>query len=243
MLSGDDLTIVLFLVGTAISIALTAMSTAGWRHPVLVGGLFSLAAICAGVGVGWPMLKTVSPAVTTIVNQVATNPVAWFMVLMLGMTASLLLPKRGRTSRFPEQSNPTTHVHTPPAPAPVVDAVRESPIVKKESPRVFTEVTIDQLMNFYKGRTSIQGDALVAAHVGKWIRTDGLVWNVSDLGAGDPRILVHLKTKNKNLFSANFDGNEAERAMHLTKGFEVTIIGQIKAADPILVNLQHCELT
>ena len=39
-MSGDDLTISLFFIGTAISIACAAVSAAGWRHPVLIGGLF-----------------------------------------------------------------------------------------------------------------------------------------------------------------------------------------------------------
>jgi hypothetical protein len=76
MQSGDDLTIVLFLVGTAISIALAAMSAAGWRHPALIASLFSLAGMCLFIGVAWPALKTVSPPTTAMVNQVATNPVA-----------------------------------------------------------------------------------------------------------------------------------------------------------------------
>jgi cyanate permease len=95
MLSGDDLTIVLFFIGTAITIALAAMNAAGWRHPVLIRGLFGVAAFCVFIGMTWPILKTFSPSTTTIVNQVATSPVAWFVVLMFGIATLLLRPADG----------------------------------------------------------------------------------------------------------------------------------------------------
>jgi hypothetical protein len=34
MSSGDDLAIILFFISTAISIALAAMTAAGWTHPL-----------------------------------------------------------------------------------------------------------------------------------------------------------------------------------------------------------------
>jgi hypothetical protein len=96
MLSGDSsLAIILFFIGTAITIALAAMNAAGWRHPVLIKSLFGLSGFCVVIGVTWPWLNTVSPAFTEIVNQVSTNPVAWFVVLMFGIATLLLRPTNG----------------------------------------------------------------------------------------------------------------------------------------------------
>lgn len=99
MLSGDNnLAIVLFFIGTAITIALAAMNAAGWRHPGLIKSLFVFSGVCVVIGVTWPWLKPVSPVATGIVTQVATNPVAWFVVLMFGIATLLLRPAAGRRS-------------------------------------------------------------------------------------------------------------------------------------------------
>ena len=56
MLANDDLTIALFLVGTAITFAATGLTVAGWKHPVLINGLFALAGLFFIAGIGWPFL-------------------------------------------------------------------------------------------------------------------------------------------------------------------------------------------
>jgi uncharacterized membrane protein len=103
MLSGDDLAIVLFLAGIAISFALAAMTTAGWRHPILIRGLFGLAGICFVGAVAWPWVKSISPIVTSIITHLATNPVSWFVVFMF-LVATVLLPGKIKTSNNLPQS-------------------------------------------------------------------------------------------------------------------------------------------
>jgi hypothetical protein len=108
MLAGDDLTIVLFLVGLAATFAVAAMSAAGWRHPALIFGLFGFAVIFFSAGIGWPFLKTISPPTTAIVDQIATNPVAWFVVLILGIMAPFLYVRRNQkvTTSSPSTAKP-----------------------------------------------------------------------------------------------------------------------------------------
>ncbi len=93
--SGDDLTIILFLVGTGLMFGVSAMTAAGWRHPVLIFGLFGLGALFFAAGIGWPFVKTISPPASEIVRQVAVSPAAWFCVLVLGLAAALLY-RRGQ---------------------------------------------------------------------------------------------------------------------------------------------------
>jgi hypothetical protein len=219
MLSGDDLTIVLFFIGSAISIGVAAVSAAGWRHPVLIGALFSLAGACLVIGAAWPALKTISPPVTATVDQVATNPVAWFVILILGMTASLLFPKRGgRTSRSLEQRGPLQHV-------PTVEAVREppkAPIVQSPPPpviqfppgppadattdRIFVSesITPEYLIDFFKEHTAVQAAKLTEVYIGKWMKVTGSVQEVT-LSTSDlplnfhpvamPRRLIRLSAR------------------------------------------------
>jgi hypothetical protein len=116
-----------------------------------------------------------------------------------------------------------------------------SPESVKAVPRQFTEATVDQLIDLYKNRTSIQGDALAAIHISKWIRIKGIVRDASSSGGN--RTFVQLKTDNDNWISAGFNGDQGARAMHLAHGLEVTIVGQIRSIDTLRVSLEDCELT
>ena len=93
MLSGDDLTIVLFLVGLAATFGLAAMSLAGWKHKALIALLFTLAGAFAIGGVSWPWLKLISPSATIVVQEIAKSPVSWFCVLIFGIIIALLASK------------------------------------------------------------------------------------------------------------------------------------------------------
>jgi hypothetical protein len=229
MLSGDDLTIFLFFVGTAISIAGTAISAAGWRHPVLIGGLFSLSGICLIIGAAWPALKTVSPTVTAIVDQVATNPVAWFAVLILGM-ASVLLPKRGgrpfhikereAAAESPAASSPATTPATAPK-------------------KTFIDVSPAYLMDLYKNRTSVQGDALASAYVGKWIVVTGKVRDIYETGG---TFTAQIYDKDEKFISASFSKEASERISHVAHGTTITISGEVAYIDLTRTKLQSCDL-
>jgi hypothetical protein len=222
MLSGDDLTIFLFFVGTAISIAGTAMSAAGWRHPVLIGALFGLSGICLIIGVAWPALKTVSPAVTAIVDQVATNPVAWFAILMLGMTASLLFPKRNSIAAESRAEVPAL-----------------SPVSVTAPQKIFIDVSPAYLIDLYKDRTSIQGDALAAAYMGKWIVITGKVRDIYEAGDG---LNAQIFDKDEKFISAIFSKEASKKISHIAHGTMITISGEVDAIDLMRVKLRHCNL-
>jgi hypothetical protein len=113
-MSGDDLTIRLFFIGTAFSLAVAAMSQAGWKHPVLIRGLFGVAVGLAAVGLGWPSIKTFSPVVTATVDQIATNPVAWFVVFMFGLMAVLFLSKPREQKAASNRSSTVVPTQPPP---------------------------------------------------------------------------------------------------------------------------------
>ena len=61
---GDDLTIVLFLIGAAMTVAGTAMGAAGWKHKIYIGSLFILAGLFAIAAFSWialPQAKDIYP--------------------------------------------------------------------------------------------------------------------------------------------------------------------------------------
>lgn len=66
--------------------------------------MFLSAALLVILGATWHWTKDVSPAVTSIVTQVATNPVSWFVVVILGLSlvvATRRITVNSRVSQVP----------------------------------------------------------------------------------------------------------------------------------------------
>jgi hypothetical protein len=111
-MSGNNLTIALFLIGTAIAVAMAAMSIAGWKRPVLIWSLFGFAGILAVLGFGWPAFKTLSLAATATINDIATSSISWFVVFMFTVATFALHPLTWGADRAPARWG----LSTPPDP-------------------------------------------------------------------------------------------------------------------------------
>lgn len=98
MLGGDDLTIALFLMGLAANIGLAAMTQSHWRQPIAAGAL-AAALLLFVIGAAWPWVKGISPLVTTVITHIATNSVAWFVVIMFALAFALLRQRDGASAR------------------------------------------------------------------------------------------------------------------------------------------------
>jgi hypothetical protein len=92
-LVGDDLTVVLFFVGLAATLVVAAMSQAGWKQPAFIVFLLFLAVAFFAAGVGWPWIKEISPDIQRFATRIARSPIAWFVVIICGLSASLFLNK------------------------------------------------------------------------------------------------------------------------------------------------------
>jgi hypothetical protein len=73
--------IVLFFFGSSLLCGLDAMKHKQWRAYALWGlaGAFALS------GASWQFTKQLSPAVTAFVTAIAVNPIAWFILFVLGV--------------------------------------------------------------------------------------------------------------------------------------------------------------
>jgi len=86
-----DLSIPLFLAGTGVTILATGITQAGWRHRLLIFGLFAVGSILLLAGVCWHWLKDYSPTIaTSVITELASNSVAWFVVIMLALVIALV---------------------------------------------------------------------------------------------------------------------------------------------------------
>lgn len=240
MLAGDDLTIVLFFIGTAITLGCTAMSAAGWRHPVLIVSLFFMAGVCFVFGAFWPALKDVTPpSIAAPVHQISASPVSWFVVLILGLTATLLLPRR-RALRYQEKPWPQI-VKTPSPPVIAVGLLDEEPAAPPPSTeeKIFVDIDPAALIELFRTRTTIQAKALTASHIGKWTSLTSKVQNVS----GDFDWLAVQLYDGKAIVSAICSRPVSERAIHFTQEAIVTVTGRIEEIDRISLVLKNCDFS
>jgi hypothetical protein len=213
-MSGDDLTIVLFLVGIAITLATVATSQTGSRHPVLIACIFILAAIFAISGLGWPLIESISPRATALIVRIATSPVAWFAVLVLGLTVALLRRKR--------------------------DGKRIEIKVPEEA-KVFIDVSPGYLIDLYKENTTLQSNVLLSAYVNKWIKVTARIRDIGAIHAANV-ILVQMLDREGRCISALFSGAWESKLTYLGNDTEITVFGRIYAGDTLRVSLMDCEL-
>ena len=216
-MSSDNLTIVLFLVATAISFGVAAMSQSGWKHPRLIRCRRATWTVLAGIfaiaGLGWPLIKPISPPTTAAIVQIATSPVAWFAVLVLGLTASLF--RRKQDDRQSE--------------------------IKEPEKKMFIDVSPAYLIDLYKEVTKAQGDVLLSTYTDKWIRVTGRLRDVGAIHAAHV-ILVQVLDKDGKCISALFSEEWESKLTYLLVNTEITLIGQIYAGDSMRVSLMNCEL-
>lgn len=242
LLAGDDLTIVLFFVGTAVSVGCAGMSAAGWRHPVLIVGLFLLAGACFFFGASWPALKGIAPASISIpVQQVSTNPVSWFVVLILGLTATLLLPRR-RTFQSTENNRVQKAISLePPIIAIGIDSESHTGRTPALEERTFVAINPSELVNIFRTRTSVQAKALTAKYIGKWTSITSQITNVS--GNIDWLSVQFYDDEMRVIISATCTKPVSERAIHFTQGATVTAEGQIEEIDGMAIRLKDCDFS
>jgi Kef-type K+ transport system membrane component KefB len=93
-----DLAIPLFLAGTGVTIIVAGISQAGWRHRLLILGLFAVGAVLVLAGLCWHLIGNLLPAVTTVVSGIATSPVAWFVIVMFALAVMLIRNRQNQAA-------------------------------------------------------------------------------------------------------------------------------------------------
>jgi hypothetical protein len=241
MLTGDDLTIVLFLVGTAITIALAAINGAGWKHRALVVLLFALALAFLVVGLAWPLvdLKTLSPSIVESIEQISRSPVAWFVVLMVAIGSSFRRSSEGASAYGVRPSQLV---------AAQIDSLVENKPGPETSPETSTplqslnsgELTAKNLAALFSGKTSLHANALIKPYLGKRMSVSGKVGDVSHLHKGSISLII--RGNDGELVRADFNQDKVEAVSFLRKEAEVTVSGELVGVNIISIILQDCDI-
>ena len=171
-MSGDDLTIALFLFGTAIAFGLTAVTLAGWTNRALVVSLFGVAAVLFICSIFWPVigenwigLKRFFQAL--IANYFGFRAIGLIIFLMFCFDFAI---KIGWISidRY------STIIHKS------VKSGADRIGADRIEERVFVDVTPAYLIGLLKDRLEIHGQKLVEPYIGKWLVVTGYVNDVID---------------------------------------------------------------
>jgi hypothetical protein len=133
-----------------------------------------------------------------------------------------------------------------PAPPAPTDAM---PVVKD---RIIVKETPGQLCGLLDGHTTIQGQKLIEAYLGKWIVVSGQVADVSVFGFGEralkgeaPYASLELHVGEKRILpnvTASFGAEWIDRLSVLRTEVIVTVMGEIKDIASYKLRLANCEL-
>jgi hypothetical protein len=175
-------------------------------------------------GIFWVQIKEISPTpLIDAVDSVGTNPVAWFVVFMfIAMVVAFHRPRQR------------------PAPPAILPPPSKPPARPAE--RVFIDVSPVYLMDLYEGKTSVQGDALAAAYLGKWLRIHAPIKDVSFFS---DHYSISLKVGTellKDTAALTFGPSWNDRIAGLRKGEQISARGRIEKIDSMRVWLEDCEI-
>jgi hypothetical protein len=116
------------------------------------------------------------------------------------------------------------------------------PIIRGE--RVIVDVTVEYLARLCKGHTTFQAEQLIKPYLDKWLKVSGIIGDFGQRASSEMELSFQEIGP-----SMWFDEEWHDRISVLKRGDRITVMGQIKAVRPLLVNpalayvrLDHCEI-
>ena len=111
---------------------------------------------------------------------------------------------------------------------------------------IITNESAESLSGMVKAVTGIRAEGLTAPFIGRWLKVDGVIANVSSSTADKERLLVSAELK-KNTFYPLISMwfSEPKSRAYLTmknKGDAISAIGKIEEIGPYRIYLEDCEL-
>lgn len=218
-----------FIAACGVAVLGVAVTQAGWTHKVFVGFLFALAASLFLIATFWKTIKDFNPQLSSGVSMTAESSTAWFALLVVGFGVVFVLDFGARVGWFTSDRAPHSQLKP-----------------RQAEERIFIDIDFKELVGLYKGRTSLQGDALAAAYIGKWIQATADVHDISE--SQHQKGIVKVTAFDTSLGAMaglvmlNFTGEHGQQAKRLVKGKRMTAIGKVDTIASGYVTLDRCEL-
>jgi hypothetical protein len=180
------------------------------------------------------------------------DPPPWFypVAFVAGVILIWWNFRRNREQANAEISPPRGRV----APGVTIEApLPDKPEVTAKQERVFVppELTPERLFSFYQDSTAIHAAERFKAHIGQWMNVTGTLGNVSPWTGHFS--LVTFENSSTPVFERTWldyttiymyfrDEQKIDRLKILKRGDKITVIGQIKEVDAVVLHLDNCEL-
>jgi len=104
--------------------------------------------------------------------------------------------------------------------------------------RSVVDVTPEYLMRFFEGRTDIQASMGVADYIGKWMKVSGPLGNISGSNTR-PQVTFADRSPTHMFFRKK---KWVDRLLILSRGDNITVLGQITYVERGNLVLNSCEL-
>jgi len=111
--------------------------------------------------------------------------------------------------------------------------------------KVFTDVKPEYLVGLYQKYNSAQADQVVKTYIGQPLKASGVVSDVRRDGDDVSVVLMVKRVDGWTLYAiaAAFDEQRwKDRAVVLSKGEKVTVLGKIRGVSDMSILLEHCEI-
>jgi len=139
----------------------------------------------------------------------------------------------------------SARTEAPAAPSMPAPPLSMSP-APQAAPRIIVDVTPEYLMDLYKDRMTVQGDALFAPYKSKWMKLSGPAGNITS-GGGPWGISVFFALdpgpNSGKIVELFFDDKWKDSLAVLRKGQKISALCQIAdAASGLILRVTSCEL-
>jgi hypothetical protein len=114
-----------------------------------------------------------------------------------------------------------------------------APATAPKPKKVFVNVSPSYLLSLYENVTTLQGDELAAAYIGKWMPVTGRVHDIFGLSNA---VTAQIFDHDEKFISASFSAEESEKVSHIAHGETITIRGEIYSSADRYLKLVKCEL-
>ncbi len=123
-----------------------------------------------------------------------------------------------------------------PSESPVATA---EPVNREPEKRIYTQRTATEIFAAIENMTGVEIDRFAQPHIGKWIRVQSVVRNITQ---SDRFFYVMLGKKFDPILSLAFSKARWSRIETMVQGDRIAAEGQIHEIDEFSLRLDHCEL-
>jgi hypothetical protein len=180
-------------------------------------------------------------AILGLLTVVREQP--WFLPVLCfvgGLVIGMWLDSFVRRRAIPRTAPGAPQVHVP---APAVSAPVPVPVPDPPQKKVFVDVSPFYLIDLYKDKTTVLGDAAAAKYIGKWIKATFKVYDVSEhMGTILVQSVLSSELGSMKYLAARFISESSEHVSLIAKDTTITVRGEIFSIMSDRVTLQKCEL-